>query len=1196
MTIARLVYRSLCFYARLHVGTLLGAAVGSAVLIGALVVGDSVRGTLRAQALSRLGRVELALASGDRLFRSQLGADVQVGLRASGFGQGRVWPVVPVLQLPAVATAADGGGRANRVRVLGVDLRFWVLGLETPPFITNLLNVNNGWQLTGQAPAVSGLPQDGVALNEPLARQLGVKIGDAVLLRVQKPSQFSRDAPLSPEENSSVALRLKVHAIVTERQFGRFSLQANQAPPLNAFVSLPLLQEKSGVPGRANMLLLARPSAPSPASARSRLYAMPEKTAEEAHAVAQAVLRLRWQLEDGELELRELPEWRAIELRTSRVFLDSPVADAAFGRSNSTPVDRSAAVPTGALRQNSPVPPPPTPSPQVDLATFRPSGVLAYLVNELRVGTNSTPYSMVAAVASPIIPMDLADGEILISQWLADDLACASGDVLSLTYYVVGAMRQLEERSAPFRVRAVLPTNAPALDRNLMPDYPGLANSKSCKEWDAGLPIDTARIRPKDEQYWTDYRGTPKAFITLAAGQQLWRNRFGDLTAVRFHPQGAPAAAGTPTPAEVARWLAAQKEAVRQALMARLDPAAVGLYFQPVRAQAAAASADSQDFGQLFLGFSFFLIVAALLLMSVLFQFSIERRAGEVGTLLALGFTPRKTRRVFLLEGGALALVGGLLGALGGVWYARAMLHGLSTIWSGAIGGAELQHQASASTLAIGIAFALAVTMLTMWLALRRLGGRQTRELLAEGHSAGKSARSGWLAVATGLGAVSMAGYALLGKETANAGLFFGSGALLLVSGLASCSWWLTALATGGSSAHLSVSAMGVRGATRRRKRTLATIALLACGTFLIASISIFRLEPAREAGKRASGTGGFTLIGESTQPVIHDLNSARGLDAYGIAPGSAAGVRVVPFRVRDGDEASCLNLNRAQTPRLLGVRPELLQERGAFKFAQACKGASKEDGWMLLKRRDLDDAIPAIGDQASVQWALGKKVGDVLTLADERGRAFKVRLVGAVANSILQGNLVIAEDEFVTLFPSAGGYRMFLIDAPADAVERVSTAFTRALKDLGLELTPTETRLSAFNAVQNTYLGAFQALGGLGLVLGTVGLGVVVLRNVLERRGELALLLAVGFRRSRLRWLILCEHAVLLVGGLAVGVVSALVAVLPSVAALGVEVPYPALCLILGGIVVNGALWTWLAAEVALRGNLLDSLRDDAV
>src|SRR4029077_740706 len=149
--------------------------------------------------------------------------------------------------------------------------------------------------------------------------------------------------------------------------------------------------------------------------------------------------------------------------------------------------------------------------------------------------------------------------------------------------------------------------------------------------------------------------------------------------------------------------------------------------------------------------------------------------------------------------------------------------------------------------------------------------------------------------------------------------------------------------------------------------------------------------------------------------------------------------------------------------------------------------------------------------------------------------------------NSILQGNLIIDEAEFIKRFPGDSGHRMFLVDAPPDLVTQVSTTLSRALEDAGLELTSTAARLDAFNAVQNTYLGTFQVLGGLGLLLGSAGLGVVVLRNVLERRGELGLLTAVGFNRRSLQNLILGEHSALLALGLGIGILSAVVAVLPA-------------------------------------------------
>src|SRR6185369_12827281 len=76
MTLRTLIRRSLRFHARSHFGVVLGAAIGSAALTGALLVGDSVRESLRERALARLGWVDLAMASNDRLF-SQTLAEVE---------------------------------------------------------------------------------------------------------------------------------------------------------------------------------------------------------------------------------------------------------------------------------------------------------------------------------------------------------------------------------------------------------------------------------------------------------------------------------------------------------------------------------------------------------------------------------------------------------------------------------------------------------------------------------------------------------------------------------------------------------------------------------------------------------------------------------------------------------------------------------------------------------------------------------------------------------------------------------------------------------------------------------------------------------------------------------------------------------------------------------------------------------------
>jgi hypothetical protein len=322
----------------------------------------------------------------------------------------------------------------------------------------------------------------------------------------------------------------------------------------------------------------------------------------------------------------------------------------------------------------------------------------------------------------------------------------------------------------------------------------------------------------------------------------------------------------------------------------------------------------------------------------------------------------------------------------------------------------------------------------------------------------------------------------------------------------------------------------------------------------------------------------------------LQDLNSRAGREFFGLP--EMPGVEFVPMRVHDGDDASCLNLNRAQTPRLLGVNPGLLQSRGAFTFAGTTVPTASP--WSLLDTSPNADAIPGIADEASMLWGLGKKLGDTIDYTDERGNRFKIRLVGALSNSILQGGLLIDEAEFVRRFPSESGCRFFLIDAPSGQTAQTSAALGRALEDAGFELTPAARRLAAFNAVQNTYLNTFQILGGLGLLLGSAGLGAVVLRNILERRAELALLLAVGFKPGQLRRMVLIEHGALLTAGLGLGIAAALIAVAPALFSPSAHLSWKSLVVTLALVLANGIFWTWAAARIALRGKIIDALRSE--
>jgi putative ABC transport system permease protein len=987
-----------------------------------------------------------------------------------------------------------------------------------------VLGVDESFFRMGPEPRSGMATGGGVVLSQAAAVQLGVTAGDEVLLRAEKPGLMPRDVPLAPDADRVVAVRLKVRAIADEASFGRFDLQANQAAPPNVFVPRDWLARQLDQVGRANLLLAAE-------SSKAR-------TAEEAN---QAV-RDCWTIADAGLEIRHLSEPNVLELRSRRVFMEDSLAAAAM---------------------------------QIDANAV---GIFAYFVNEIRLGDKATPYSMVAAMdAWPGLRPD----QIVINEWLAEDLGAKVGDALTLRYYVVGASQELREESAQLTVAQIVPLQGPAADPNLMPAFPGLADVENCRDWKPGIPIKLDSIRPKDEAYWNAHRGTPKAFVTLQAGRSMWRNRFGSLTAVRYP------------------WRPGLDRQVAARLCSQVDPAAVGLFFQPVRQRGLAAGKGGTDFGQLFLGLSMFLIAAAIILTGLLFVFGVESRAQEIGLLLAVGLPPKRVRRLFLIEGGLLSLLGTLGGLALGLLYTRLMVYGLSTLWSGAVANAPILFHARPTTLGIGGLASMVVAWLAVVLALRKHVSRPAVQLLAGdiGGAVRPGRRRHWDAAVAGASLVFALGTIALsssGDSQATAGGFFAAGGLLLVAGIASSRVILRRLgASRARWARPTLRALGWRSTARRSGRSLAIIGLLACGVFMVVAVGANRHDPLAQPSRRDSGTGGFAFYGESSVAILHDLNTQAGRNSLHLNDSDMRNMSIVPFRVHDGDDASCLNLNRAQRPRLLAVRPGELSRRQAFRFTAMTKGASVPNGWDLLSTDLGKDVVPAVGDYPTVFWGLGKKIGDELQYEDESGRPFRVRIVGMLDSSILQGSLVIAEDRFRERFPSEAGYRTFLVDAPEGGSGIAQTLSVR-LSDFGMVLTTTQERLAAFSQVENTYLSIFTMLGGFGLILGSVGLGLVVLRNLLERRGELSMLRAVGFSRRAVQIMVFYEHWGLVLLGIFCGVIAALVAVIPAMHSPGGQIPYVGLALMVLGIAAGTGCWIWIASALALRGPLLDSLRNE--
>lgn len=201
---------------------------------------------------------------------------------------------------------------------------------------------------------------------------------------------------------------------------------------------------------------------------------------------------------------------------------------------------------------------------------------------------------------------------------------------------------------------------------------------------------------------------------------------------------------------------------------------------------------------------------------------------------------------------------------------------------------------------------------------------------------------------------------------------------------------------------------------------------------------------------------------------------------------------------------------------------------------------------------------------------------------------------MGLLANSILQGSLLISEADFERHYPDVSGYRYFLIDTGSENSDQAAQLLENRFSDEGFDTRSTDELLESLLQVQNTYLSAFQSLGALGLLLGTFGLATVQLRNVLERRAELALMRSTGFSRRRLATMVMLEHSILLLGGLATGIFASLVTVLPHWFSGGAAIPGSRLVIDLLVILVVGLLAGLAAVAATLRAPLISALRGD--
>ena len=894
--------RSLRHHGRQHLCLAGGAALAAAILAGALLTGRALEQSLARLASERLGHIRSAVVLKGALAPATL-AD---RLQSAGGGA-----VAPLLQLPGVVRVPQPGGAPvfiPGVQCLGVDARFFRLA-------------------AGRVTAIRPGPEEAF-LSRRLSADWLARAAEAT----------SHPAPLRLRVNSespSAPLRLGAKSTLP---WERPQLVVARFSPVP--VELPLGAAADGREARQRFLVAGevaddalgrfdlRVTQRAPRNlfldhaALARLAGVDGMAnlwvSDAEPGTLREALQRAWRPEDGGLTVTQLAGFA--RLTHARLYFPASQVEA-LQRMDSPPV----------------------------LANYHLADRF-----ENAAGTRQTPYGFIAALtpaagagAGPV-PPGMGDDEVMVSGWLAERLGIGVGETLRLHWRRLDTTGSLVATQRLFTVRGIVPQERLAAERAAMPDFPGLSDVESCADWDIGLPMDDEALRDADnESYWRAFGATPKLLMTHAAGRACFGSHLGDTMAARVD-----GTVGGVTSGPV--WRA----------LAQVNPASLGFEILPLAAAGAQAVAQATDFRQLFVGMSFCMMAAALLLTLLLAQLAFDRRRGEIGLLKACGMPAVRIRRVLLAEAALMLVPASLAGGLGGGLLSRGLVWSLNRAWSAAVADTRVWpvFDGPSWLLAAGAVGGLALLMLA---GLLRRRVREPVVALVRGE--GPTVRlARWRRPGDGVDLYAAA-LLNLGREPA---------------------------------------------------RSLLVAALLAAGLFLPIAILAMKHDPAVRAEEVTGGAGGFRWLAESPT-ALTAADGAAALRAHW------PGATVVGVRVREGDGAECLSLPRAQLPELLGVPLETLDTLGAFGSVGWRRLTEPlDDGTVPALAGDKTTLQYGLGAKAGTgngtvfEYPAGQggrlRVRLVGTLPQRVG--------------VLQGRLLIDERLFAAAFPERSGYRLWLV------------------------------------------------------------------------------------------------------------------------------------------------------------------------
>ena len=1020
-----LIRKNVTFFARYYRLIAIATLITTAVIVGSLVVGDSVRTTLVKRVTERLGNTETILFSQNGFMDEALQESSLFGKTSRG-----------ILLTNGFISQS---GKLIPVFVWGVNDR--------------------------------SIPKGAASVNAALLKELGADSPDAIVLRLPAAGLIPSGS-LFVTESYTTSMRLAFGGVIDVENGGNLSMKNEQTIPLNIFVNREELAEVMEVQGKINLIL------------------SDQKISAEA-------LNNAWEYTLSGLSVHQKEDFA--EIVSDRIFLQDDVIRHILKNNRKT------------------------------------NRLFSYLANTIEANGSAIPYSFVTASDS-YEGEPLSDNEIILSDYTAKRLQAKPGDTVLISYFRSENMKTLLTDATTFRVKKIVPLTALSEDQTLSANYPGLSDTERCTDWDSDLPINMDLITDEDEKYWELYRNTPKAIIAYNAIAGKWSNTYGSATAIRV-ADTTPDLSG----------LHAEMFGIQ-----RIYPREAGLY----------AAMHGVDFSGLFLALGFFIIISAMLLMVTPLSEMLYKRKEDVNLFKSIGYTHKRIAKIIWMEAAPVVLVASVIGVVVGLLYTSLIMWLLGNVWKGATHTDGFAVYPDTITIVAGLLAGIILSLGLLFIMITR-NLKDSKFKIRDSKKRGSHFQFSIFNSQLSTHALFPILSTLLTAIMIGINFFvIRSIPLFVLAGI-------VLMGTAALWGHYLIYRKGAVSSRDRfhskkmiwstlfanKRQAILSFFVLTIGVFTVFSVGLNR-QGFSDSSQLRAGTGSYSIWCESSIPIYHNMETQAGREKLSLTT-LPADAEILQCLRHNADDASCLNLNKVSTPTVLGIDMEQLKAAD-FQIEQSLNGQTRDQVFREMQRakyieQSQEPIYPALVDATVLTWGLMMNIGDTLYYENNNGGRVAIQLIGTLSNSIFQGNILIDRKLFSEIWKETAGSEVFLLKVDENLKDETITLLSQALNEYGVRISTTNERLKQFNSVTDTYLTIFMTLGGLGLLLGIMSFIIVIRKNLVMRRKEIALYRTLGFTDSRIKQTLYKENILVPLYAIITGVVCSLVGIGSHFANIGI-------------------------------------------